>query len=60
MNDTIFFDIWSLQKLFFLFFPLIFLYLTSLQITKTIFKKSALFLLFNSKFEPNKYSLPQN
>ena len=35
-------------------------HLMNLQTTKTIFIKSAVLRLFNSKFKSNKYSSPQN
>ena len=35
-------------------------HLMNLQTAKTIFIKSAVLWLFNSKFKPNKYCLPQN
>ena len=60
MNGSVFFDILSLQKLFFFFFPYFSLYLTSLQTAKIIFIKSSVLWLFNSKFKPKKYSSPQN
>ena len=58
MTDLL--EIWNLEKHFFSFFPYFYLHLTSLQTAKTIFIKSAVLRLFNSKFKPNKYIKPQN